>query len=112
MASASVATPAAGATIVGVNGFQTWQQTDIYRIDWTAFYDTANGPIMDMAIFLGAQQAFILPVPIAKDVLASGTIFVEAGDMDVSIRAIAGSGTATYAASLVMTRLLNGFRAG
>jgi hypothetical protein len=107
---ALVAAPGAGATIVQIQTMRTWQASDIFRLDWSAWYDTTAGPANDMQIFMANQPWFTLPVVGATNVVTSGTLFlVPAGD--IIVKAIAGS-SGHYACSLVLTRLLNGFRAG
>src|SRR5690348_7479030 len=97
---ALVTHPAAVSNIVQVQGFQTWQQDDIYRIDWSIFYDSAAGPVNDMQLWLGALPYLVLPLPAVANLVIYGSVFIAPDNMDITIKSIAGSGSANYSATL------------
>lgn len=108
-----VLAPGADVAICTLNAGQFWQQTDVYRLDIIAFYDTNTAPANDMALFVGPERWYVIPVNPSN--LASPTpitLYCAAGDKDFTIRSLAGDSDAGYNASIILTRLQNGFRVG
>lgn len=108
-----VLSPGAGVTICTLQAGQFWQQTDVYRLDVLAFYDTQDGAANDMAIFVGPERWYILPVNPSHLVSPVPiTLYCAAGDKDFTIQSLTGKDGAGYNASIILTRLQNGFRVG
>lgn len=112
VASGSVAAPGAGVAICKIDGFKSAKQFAVYRLDYVIYYSVANGVADDMAIFLGGAKYLTLLIPPTQNTPIAGTAFIAPNGGDVEIDALAGSGGATYHAQLILTRALEGFRAG
>lgn len=112
IATGSVVNPAALATIAQIEGFNTWKDKEIWRLDYIVWSLSGNGAVFDMGLYVGGVQWALLPLVKAANVPVGGTVFLAPVNKTISINAVAGSGSDTYNASMTMTRLLNGFRAG
>lgn len=112
VSSAKATHPAAGQTIVSIAGFRMAEQTDEYRLDYICLFDGTAGASFDFQVVTNNGPWFVIPVPAKENVPIGGTVFLQAGDTDVSIQAVAGSGSGVYAALIALTRLKQGFRTG
>lgn len=113
VASGLVATPAAGTQICIIQGFRDAKQFAMYRLDWFAYIAVADGVSNDFVLALGGVPFFTLPVPLTHGLQpVTGTLYLAPNGADVEIDAIAGSGSASYGAALIMTRMIDGSAVG
>ena len=104
--------PAAEGIICQIDGFQVWEQTDVYRLDATAYFDTADASANDVAVYVGGVKWLTVPIPAKHDLPpVTVTAFVTPNNQTISLNAVAGNASAGYGGSLILTRMKQGFRA-
>ena len=105
--------PASNAIVVQIEGFNTWKDHEVWRLDWLIWQVGGGTPIaLDMQIKIADVEWGRLPLIGAINVQTSGTAYLKPVNRTISINAINGNANMIYIASMTMTRMLNGFRVG
>ena len=111
VASGLLGTPGPGGEICAIQGFQTWEASDIYRLDYQAMYTETAGTDLDIGLFINSVLYFKLLVPATTFMPDYGTLWLAPNSDKISLNAITGS-NGTYIGKLTLTRMQQGFRAG
>lgn len=114
VASGKVAMPAGGAQVCIIPGFKDAKQFAVYMLDWSAWVSVADAVAdLNLTLALGGVPYYTLPLPKVHGVApVAGRLYIAPNGGDVEIDVIAADASATYGASLVMTRLVEGYQIG
>lgn len=107
----NMGTPGPEAVICQVEGFRVQKQTEIYRVDFTVGYPETASVDDDFGIYIGDNLYFTPVIAKAQTVPTQGTLFLAPNNETIAIKSKLG-GNGTYAGSLIVTRMLQGYRAG
>lgn len=102
-------TGTAGQVLANIDGFQSWQQSDVYRLDYMVVYSTigTNG---NVELRIGGIK-YRLPVSSVAGAVCQGSFFVSPNNMDISLNMVADDAAGKIVqGSLTMTRMPQGFR--